>query len=453
MSAGPTGVQGLQGIQGIQGATGAIGTTGAAGATGATGVQGPIGVTGPTPSSAASLSLVLISSFNQAVIANPVATATSTITYISQLSIPAAAMGRNGTLLTFFNLSTAGGFYAGQYFDYGFYLDGVPLGMGEMTTNHYIQTASNTNAISWGGYSLGSNGMSGYFPISIPITVATNSCNLQIGIMNSSASLNAVTSYVPSPTVSTTVTTVGSNTYTVPATANGQTVVGVYAFLWGCAGEGIATSGWTAQSPAAGGGGGYTSGFYQCSPGTVLTYVCGNIGNSNIDQGAGVSTGGYGNASGGGFSGLFSSAPLSSGTVIGIAGGGGAAPTFYAANAVYFTGGAGGGSNGTVGWNLQTNTSGTYATGGTQTTGGNGASAVYGGVNGSNFYGGYTGGNGYNPAGGGGGWYGGGTPCNTTAAVGAGGGGSGFCRTQLRGVVPRRQRKVRALIIGAKQAP
>ena len=413
---GATGVVGLQGIQGIQGATGLVGPTGSAGATGATGVQGPLGVTGPTPTATA-VSVVTISSFTQCPIANSVPGASnganSSITYVASLAMPSATKGQAGWLSVFFNLSTSVGFGINTNFDYGLYLDGVSIGNGDINTDHYVQTAFNTNAISWGGVSLGTNGLHPYAPMIVPITVNANSCNLQIGILNSSMALNTAASYVPNATTSTTVTTTGSNTYTVPATANGQTVIGVYAYLWGCGGQG----GYSAYSGASnypGGAGGYTSGFYSCSPGTVLTYVVGAYGTSFtvpvLSNGGACQGGQYGTNSGGGFSGLFSSATLSAANVIGLAGGGGANPY----NGSGFTGGAGGGSNGSAGWNTITNAA-LSVTGGTQTTGGVGSAS-----NGANLTGANCGTGG---GAGGGGWYGGGS---ANVATSAGAGGSGF---------------------------
>ena len=382
---GATGVVGLQGIQGIQGATGLVGPTGSAGATGATGVQGPLGVTGPTPSATA-VSVVTISSFTQCPIANSVPGASnganSSITYVASLAMPSATKGQAGWLSVFFNLSTSVGFGINTNFDYGLYLDGVSIGNGDINTDHYVQTAFNTNAISWGGYSLGTNGLHPYAPMTVPITVNANSCNLQIGILNSSMALNTATSYVPNATLSTTVTTTGSGTYTVPATANGQTVIGVYAYLWGCGGQG----GYSAYSGASnypGGAGGYTSGFYSCSPATVLTYVVGAYGTSFtvpvLSNGGACQGGQYGTNSGGGFSGLFSSATLNAANVIGLAGGGGANPY----NGSGFTGGAGGGSNGSAGWNTITNAA-LSVTGGTQTTGGVGSASNGANLTGAN---------------------------------------------------------------------
>jgi len=225
--------------------------------------------------------------------------------------------------------------------------------------------------------------------------------------------LNTATSYVPNATTSTTVTTTGSGTYTVPATANGQTVIGVYAHLWGCGGQG-GFSNYSGASNYPGGAGGYTTGFYLCSPATVLTYVVGAYGTSFtvpvLSNGGACSGGQYGNNGGGGFSGLFSSATLNAANVIGLAGGGGANPY----NGSGFTGGAGGGSNGSAGWNTVTNAA-LAVTGGTQTTGGLGSAS-----NGSNLTGANCGTGG---GAGGGGWYGGGS---ANVATSAGAGGSGF---------------------------
>ena len=197
-----------------------------------------------------------------------------------------------------------------------------------------------------------------------------------------------------------TYTTTGSNVYTVPATAGGAAVSGVYLHILGRAGE-------TGHNP--GGGGAFVSGFYSCSPGTKLLYVVGATGfNKSLPYGGG------GGGQAGGFSGVFLSnaGGIAQSNAIAIAGGGGGGGLFGFGN-----GGGGGypsGSSGTEG-----NLYGTIS-GGSQTAGG------VGGASGAALLGGQGGGQ---P--GGGGWYGGGsgisyTPDGTFPERPAGCGGSSY---------------------------
>ena len=407
---GVTGPVGLQGVQGIQGATGATGATGSAGSIGATGVAGLLGVTGPTPSGT-SLSNISIASYSQAVIANPVATSNTSVTYLSQISLASAVKGKSGIVSVFFNLSTSTGFNTGFVFDYSVYLDGVSLAVGDVGRVRYTHSGSNRNAVSWDGYSLGSNGLTPYAPLNIPLVIGANSCNLQIGILNSSYTLNAVASYAPSPYISTGFTTTGSSTYTVPATAGGLSVSGVYCYIWGCGGS----TANTVNSQGAAGAGGFTTGYYACAPGTVLTVIVGSLGGGNT-----IASGGGGVSYGGGFSALFSTTTLNTTTVIAVAGGGGGT-----GNENQTSGGSGGGSNGGLPFNIYSNANYPGITAATQTAGGTGLS------NAGQWYG--TGGG---PAGnaytaGGGGWYGGTTTANTIVS----GGGSGFTSNLTAGGV------------------
>jgi len=407
MSAGPTGVQGYQGVLGAQGATGATGVGGNPGPAGGQGVIGVQGATGPAGATAG-FSFTTISSFNQAIIANTIAAANSTVGYISQLALPAATKGKAGTLSIFFNLSTLNGFSTTQFFDYGLYLDGVGLGIGDTTTSRYVQSVNSGNAVSWGGFSLGSNGMTSFTPITIPITVNANSCNLQIGISNSSAALNTVASIAPSATVSTGFTSYGSNSYTVPTTAGGSNVVGIYAHMWGSGG----TTTNTVNSNGAAGPGGYTTGFYACPTGTTLTVVVGTIGANSAFSPVPLQFGAGGYGCGGGFSGIFTSNILNASTVIAVAGGGGGT-----GNVSFGGGGAGGGSNGGVPWSINSNSAWPGITAPGQNT------PATGMCNAGQWYGqNQTGGRGNAGTAGGGGWYGG----NTTSDTMISGGGSGF---------------------------
>ena len=402
MSAGPTGIQGFQGIQGSQGATGATGLQGNQGAQGGQGVAGPLGVTGPSGSTP-SFGYYTISSFNQSIIANAVSILNTSVTYISQTPIPSAVKGRSGQLSVFFNLSTTAGFLANSYFDYGLYVDGTAIGIGDTTTMRYVQTADNTNAISWNGFSLGTNGMMPYSPLTVPVSLGSGVTNLQIGIKNSSAALNVVASVAPSASVSTTVITTGSNFYTVPATAGAFAVVGIYAYVWGSGGN-------QPNSSYPGGSAGFASGFYSCSPGTNIIYVCGAFGYPTggvLSNGGGGYSSGNQNFAGGGFSGLFLS----------NAGG------IVQSNAIIIAGGGGGGGYGGYGgYTSGGNTPTDIAYGGSQTAGGTGTFSNGAALKGGN-------GSGYS-AGGGGGWYGGGGMTDLGRNAG-GGGGSCFVGTAL----------------------
>lgn len=404
---GVTGPVGLQGVQGIQGATGAIGTTGNAGSTGATGVVGPLGVTGPTGSSA-TLSNYTITSYSQAIITNPVAASNTSVTYLSQISLASLVKGKSGIASIFFNLSTSSGFNTGFVFDYSVYLDGVSLAVGDVGTVRYTHFGSNGNAVSWNGYSLGSNGLTPYAPLNIPLAIGANSCNLQIGILNSSYTLNTVASYSPSPYISTGFTTTGSSTYTVPSTAGGLSVSGVYCYIWGCGGS----TANNVNSNAGAGAGGFTTGYYACAPGTVLTVVVGSLGGGNT-----IGNGGGGVSYGGGFSALFSTTTLNTTTVIAVAGGGGGT-----GNTLPVNGGSGGGSNGGLPYNIYSNATYPGTTAASQTAGGTGYATA------GQWYGA---GNANAGTAGGGGWYGG----TTTSDSMVSGGGSGFTSNLTAGGV------------------
>ena len=198
-----------------------------------------------------------------------------------------------------------------------------------------------------------------------------------------------------------TYTTAGSNYYTVPATAGGAAVKGVYLYILGS--PGIVLGG-----DVRGGGGAFVSGYYECSPGTNLIYVVGAIGNQNIIYGGG------GGGRGGGFSGVFLSnaGGIVQSNAIAIGGGGGSSG--------YFGVGSGGGGGYPTGYSgTQGNAYGTIS-GGTQTAGGVGGNA------GAALQGGSGGG-----CGGGGGWFGGGsgvawTPDGTFPDRPAGCGGSSY---------------------------
>lgn len=196
--------------------------------------------------------------------------------------------------------------------------------------------------------------------------------------------------YIENPAAATIVTTAGSNFYTVPATTAGRTVTGVNLYILGSGGQ---------NGHDLGGGGGFVSGFYSCSPGTNLIYVVGTIGyNQNVIYGGGGGTNNVDFTTAGGFSGVFLSnvGGIVQSNAIAIAGGGGAGGYFGAGN-----GGGGGYPNGAQG--TEGNAYGVIS-GGSQTAGG------VGGGSGSAL----IGGRGVGQSGGGG-WFGGGSGFSYTA--------------------------------------
>lgn len=184
-TSGPTGASGIAGIQGIQGAIGP------GGAQGVTGPTGPTGIAGLAYGGAAgSLTSIPIIAYTQSSITNAISYSTNTIAYIASMTLPTTVKNKSGMLSCYFNLSTTSSFVVGSYFDYGLYLDNVSLALGDSQTAKYIQTSTYSVAMSWSGLSLGSNAITPYKPITIPVSIGANSCNLQIGIKNSSGQLN-----------------------------------------------------------------------------------------------------------------------------------------------------------------------------------------------------------------------------------------------------------------------
>jgi hypothetical protein len=156
--------------------------------------------------------------------------------------------------------------------------------LGDATgTLRYIQTAGGNYAMSSGGISLGTNGLVNGFPLIVPLSFAASASQIQIGLKNSLTAMSPVLSSGPAFTSNVftttgtgatlvpqnTFTTTGSNTYTLAANTSNGVPIGIFVYLWGCGG-GYFTGG-------AGGSGGFTSGFYACSPGTVFTTIVGNI--------------------------------------------------------------------------------------------------------------------------------------------------------------------------------
>ena len=382
-----------------------------------------------------------VSTYSLATIAVTVASGNGSPTYIWSAAVPAGAKGKAGVLQLFFNLYVATNFFAGQSFNYGIYVDGVPLAIGDSTTIPYTHTSASTYALSSGGIVRGANGFHGFNPIIVPVSFSSGASVIQIGISNSSLAMSSVTSVTPhvtanyvatSGTLNTsnwipinTFTTTGQGTYTVPTTVQGGSVQGVFVYIWGCGGG--------ERNTNAGGGGGYTSGYYSCAGGSTLTYVVGGLGTNSISSGGGTS----GNsANGGGFSGVFTSAGVAQANAIAIAGGGGGAtPSITGGNnGGASSGGAGGGLSGVGGYyyisaNYATGSALYAGSGGTQTGGGNasenrpgsalmgGSSAGDSGGAGGGYYGGGGGGGG--SAGGGGSGYIGGLTSGGYTVVGS----------------------------------
>ena len=392
---------------------------------------GNTGATGPT-GSPVSGSLVSLSTYTGTVIANAVAANNSSITTVWSNALPTAAKGRAGTLGMFFNMYSATQFASNTSFDYGVYIDGSSISYGESNTSRYVQTTTSTYAFSSNGYVLGVGGMTPYQPISFPLYIPPQATTLSVGIANASIPFSPVQSvalaylsniltssgtsntsnFIPQNTF----TTTGQFSYTVPSLCSAGAVTGVFIYLWGSGGTyQHFPEGW-GNSGGSGGGGGFVSGYYGCSPGTVLSYIVGfgggNLGLSGLGRVGTIASGG-GSGDAGGFSGVFLSNAAISNT-IGIAGGGG--------GAAYSTGygGAGGYPSGSSGYNFVSGSGAgvpSPATGGTQTSPGTGtgnsflsAASQFFGANG-------------NQACGGGGWYGGGQG-NFGSGQGGGGGSS-----------------------------
>ena len=352
-----------------------------------------------------------LSSYSLATIALTVASGSGTPTYIWSAAVPSGAKGKAGILQLFFNLYNSSGYFANQTFNYGIYVDGVPLAIGDSTTIQYTQTAATTYAISSGGVLRGTNGFHGYNPICIPVSFSTGASVIQLGITNSSLALSSVSSANPVAASQTTYSSTSfTSNYTVPATASSSAVIGVYVYLWG-GGGGSSSYG----SPATSGGpGGFVSGYYACSPGTNITCYVG---------GAGVA-GSYG-PTGGALAGVFLSnvAGVSQSTAIAIAGGGGsgASATFQTSGFPEgLTGGYGGYPNGGTCLQFDGNNSLGNRIGATQIAGGKYPSYATAGtaLQGAPVTSGWLGS-------GGGGWYGG---CGDriTGYGGGGSGGSGY---------------------------
>ena len=304
-----------------------------------------------------------LSTYSLATIAVTVPSASSSPTYIWSVPVPSGAKGKSAILQIFFNLYSSTGFFAGQSFNYGIYVDGTALTIGDITSVPYVQTAAGTYALSSNGVTRGTTGILGYNPLLLPVSFSAASSLIQIGITNSALPLSSVSSVTPhilsnvttaTGTLNTsnyvpqnTFTTTGSFNYTVPTTVQGGAVQGVYIYLWGAGGSNVSQvggQGTSANTFVPGGGGGFVSGFYSCAAGTVLTGVVGAVGNTNLAYGGGGN--GAGGAPSGGFSGVFLSnaGGIVQSNAIAIAGGGGMGN--WAAITNVYTGGGGGYPNG-----------------------------------------------------------------------------------------------------------
>ena len=351
-----------------------------------------------------------LSSYSLAAIAATVTAGNSSNAYIWTVAVPSGAKGKNAILMLFFNLYSLTQFLANQYFDYGIYVDGVAQGFGDTGTARYIQTASGNYALNNGGITYGTNAMSPYQPLIIPLVLAAGATTIQLGIKNSSAALSYIASVAPDTTNPTAYTSPGQTTYTVPTTSSGVAVTGVYIYAWGSGGGPGGATFPNGTSPA--GAGGYAYGFYSCATGTALTVITGGITTGAYTVSYGSGGGGFQGqaAGGGGYSGVFSSTNIVQSNTILIAGGGGGGSV----NGYAQCGGGGGGTSGTSWYNPANATFG----------GGNdGLGGLSNAVQGSNtgqaaLQGGHTYG------GGGGGWYGGGV--GAFGSEHPGGGGSGY---------------------------
>lgn len=372
-------------------------------------------------------------------IANTVSLSSGTPAYVWTVAIPSNAKGKNGILAIFFNLYSTTAFLTNQSFDYGVYVDDVAQLLGDSTgTLRYVNAGATNYMMSSGGISLGLNGLVNGFPLIIPVSFLASASQIQIGLKNSSAQMTGVAAvapayssniltssgsggtFIPQNTFSNT----GTGYYTVPTNTSQGVPVGVFIYCWGAGGQGSG-SGVGAQN--VGGGGGFVSAFYSCSPGTNIAYVVGALGTGLAASGGGGNAGGGPGGGrgyqGGGFSGIFLSnaGGIAQSNAILIAGGGAAGG--YSGN---FAGGAGGYPTGSAPFSIGNQVAATLVLGGTQTAGGIGTQAAGSALRGAD----NPGDGGAGCGGGGGGWYGGGSHTSGNYGTGTGyaggGGGSSF---------------------------
>jgi hypothetical protein len=243
----------------------------------------------------------------------------------------------------------------------------------------------------------------------VPVTIAANASMFQIGIANANSAFGVGAGGVAAITASKSVVSNAAVSYTVPATAGGSNVVGVFIYAWGGGGNGYNQN---TINGAVGGGAGFVSGYYACSPGTVLAVVGCVSGGNNISNGSSYNIGNFSN---GGYSGVFLNAVAPSNAICVAGGGGGRGGT----QQDIISGGYGGYPTGGAPYSVTSNIYSSQITGGTQTAGGSG----FQGSNGRALQGNY-----YQNDWGAGGWFGGGVgqPGGTISNYGGGGGGSGY---------------------------
>ena len=349
---GPTGIT-YTGSTGIQGAMGPQGPP--------NGPTGPTGMTGPTGGAVSSSSIV-IATYSTGAIANAVAASNASVTYISQTSIPTAAKGKTGVLMAYFDMQTSGAaFISNTAFDYVVAIDGSNIGYGPIQRARYTQTVSSPNMIGSNGFTIGTGGLTPLTPMSIPVAISAGASMFQIGIANSTSAFGLSAGVAASSNSNTNVVNTATN-YTVPSTANGSNVVGVFIYAWG----GGANS-WIGS--CVGGGGGFVSGFYSCAPGTVLAVVGAQSDSGSLASGGSFRIQGTVN---GGLAGVFLS-NIAASNAICVAGGGGPGGSHGQAGD-FVMGGAGGYPAGAAPFSPTSNISSSLVTGGTQTSGGISAS-------------------------------------------------------------------------------
>lgn len=137
----------------------------------------------------------IVATYALTAIANAVPLNSGTVTTVWSGSIPVTARGQNATVSLFFNLYNASTqFTVNQTFNYGIYIDGVAISTDSANpTVTYTQTTLSNYAGSSGGVLLGTNGILGYRPIMITVSIPSTAVALQVGISNSSVALTTAT--------------------------------------------------------------------------------------------------------------------------------------------------------------------------------------------------------------------------------------------------------------------
>lgn len=211
-------------------------------------------------------------------------------------------------------------------------------------------------------------------------------------------------------------------------TISGASPFNVRVHVWGAGGGNGAPVG----GPGGGGAGGFSVGEFTIGPGTTYKYVVGaSDGNpSSAGQPAPGST-----ASGGGYSGVFTTSVSQANAIIMAGGGGGGG---YNDGGIQGSGGGGGGATAQDGYSPDPVAGPASGGGGTQSAGGAGGTSPYtNGTAGSALQGGAGGTRGSSGSGGGGGgsgYYGGGGGAgqiSINTGGGGGGGGSGYLHPSL----------------------